>query len=123
MSALKLRICLGRPMGTAMVANRTRENRPSGMKTGAYGNVDVLDSKGKLRVFGIPLIKTRLGRGTRGTTVGAKNKATPELLLIYCARRISIQSADQNRRPLFCNARLRLENLFIRDKLLFCQRF
>ena len=26
--------------GNAMVANRTREIRPSGMKRGAYGNVD-----------------------------------------------------------------------------------
>ncbi len=69
-------------MGIAMVANRTREIRPSGMKTGAYGNVGVLGSKGKLRVLGIPLIKTRLGRGMRGITAGIKNKATSELLSI-----------------------------------------
>jgi len=78
-------------MGIALVANRTREIRPSGMKTGAYGNVGVLGSKGKLRVSGIPLIKTRLGRGMRGITAGVKNKAASELLSIYCARRISIQ--------------------------------
>ena len=88
MSALKLRSCLGRPMGKAMVANRTREIRPSGMKTGAYGNVGVLGSKGKLRVSGIPLIKTRLGRGMRGITAGVKNKATSELLSIYIARAV-----------------------------------
>ena len=31
--------------GNAMVANRTREIRPSGMKRGAYRNVNVMSSK------------------------------------------------------------------------------
>ena len=32
--------CIGKAVwGNAMVANRTREIRPSGMKRGAYGNV------------------------------------------------------------------------------------
>ena len=47
---MKLRVYVGKHLnfgcirkvvrGNAMVANRTREIRPSGMKRGAYGNVD-----------------------------------------------------------------------------------
>jgi len=36
--------CAGTVAGTVMVANRTREMRPSGMTRGAYGDVD--DGKG-----------------------------------------------------------------------------
>ena len=57
-------------MGKALVANRTREIRPSGMTTGAYGNVDlkVYDSdRHVVAASSKALMKVNSGSSTRGS--------------------------------------------------------
>lgn len=58
--------------GNAIIANRTRENRPSGMKRGAYRNVNILLIRINSRVYGNSVKKTQPVSVGNSTSNGAK---------------------------------------------------
>jgi len=58
---ITVRVIIFQIPGFRPVPTGTWEIRPSGMKRGACGNVDVLSSMGKLQVFGISLTKNQPG--------------------------------------------------------------